>query len=180
MVPLINADRFAGFVAGFPYSFRDTPLGRDYVEQLQAVLGGPSLQLDFRNPSWGHEEAYAWMRARGLGFVCVDEPQLPGLLPPIALATSSTVLIRLHGRNQESWWGGNTTTRYDYNYTMEELRELWMRYRDLVEQSLRQGTSIHFIFQNYWQAQSVKNALQWKILVHNELQTSQKNSLLFL
>ncbi len=38
------------------------------------------------------------------GFCCVDEPQLPNLLPPLAAVTSKIGYVRFHGRNSAKWW----------------------------------------------------------------------------
>ncbi len=35
----------------------------------------------------------------------VDEPDLPGLVPPVARVTGEVGYVRLHGRNKENWWG---------------------------------------------------------------------------
>jgi uncharacterized protein YecE (DUF72 family) len=164
--PLADSLRLAGLVAPFPYAFKESPETRDYVEQLADALrlGDLPLQVDFRHGSWATEETFSWMRACGLAFVCVDEPPLPGLVPPHAVATTRHLLVRLHGRNAESWWSGNPTTRHDYSYSIAELRELQARYAPLAGWT----DEVSFVFQNHWQAQSVKNALQWKALILND------------
>lgn len=161
--PLYDAQKFAGFVAPFPYAFKNTPERRDYIRELAAALGfmGLPLQLDFRHPSWATPSALRWISENKLGFVCVDEPSLPGLVPPLSLATSDRVVVRFHGRNAEAWWSGNATTRHDYCYSQDELVDMVERYLPLVHQA----SEVCFLFQNHWQAQSVRNALQWKNLV---------------
>ena len=47
-------------------------------------------------------------KTEGLGYVSVDEPDLPGLVPPIARATSDIAYVRLHGRNKVNWWQPNS------------------------------------------------------------------------
>lgn len=167
MEPLFDAGKLAGLVANFPYAFKNTTENREYIQQLSSALAfeGLALQLDFRHASWMTDAAFEWMRNCGLGFVCVDEPQLPGLVSPHAVATADRVLVRLHGRNSEGWWSGNATTRYDYSYDTNELRELIDRYANVA----REAKEVCFLFQNHWQAQSVKNALQWKALILSEL-----------
>lgn len=163
MEPLLDAGKLSGLVATLPYAFKNGVDTREYLMQLaQALrLGELPLQLDFRHPSWTTESAFRWMKSSSLGFVCVDEPQIQGLLAPKAIATADRVLIRLHGRNAEGWWSGNAATRYDYLYTAEELQELSARYAPL----LGPNTEVSFVFNNYWQAQSVRNAIQWKQLM---------------
>ena len=169
MEPLYDAQKLSGLVAPFPYAFKNTPERRDYVRELAAALGFPGLplQLDFRHPSWSTDSALRWVRENQLGFVCVDEPTLPGLVPPLALATSDRVVVRFHGRNADAWWSGNATTRHDYCYSQDELVDMVERYLPLVSQS----SEVCFLFQNHWQAQSVRNALQWKNLIGEVTQT---------
>jgi len=166
--PMAEAGKLAGLVAAFPYAFKNSPATRNYIEQLARALefDGAPLQADFRHPSWITPEAQNWLAANRIGLVCVDEPELPGLLPGLAVATADRVLVRLHGRNADSWWSGNQTTRYDYCYSAKELNELHGRYEKL----LVQGKSVNFIFQNSWQAQAADNARQWQQLVHRAQQ----------
>ncbi|HEU5310801.1 MAG TPA: DUF72 domain-containing protein, partial [Candidatus Eisenbacteria bacterium] len=53
---------------------------------------------------WASEEVYPELQARGLGFVSVDEPDLPGLFPPVARATGDIAYVRFHGRNKVTWY----------------------------------------------------------------------------
>ena len=162
--PLATEGKLAGLVAPFPYAFKNTPENREYIQALASALSFSDdnpMQLDFRHNSWFTEEALEWVTANGLGFVCVDEPSLPGLVPPAVVATANRVLVRLHGRNAEAWWSGNPATRYDYSYSVAELADLRKRYDRLLGRS----TEVSFLFQNNWQAQSVANAHQWRQLV---------------
>lgn len=163
--PLAEEGRLAGLVAPFPYAFKNTASNREYVQQLAAMLNfgiSRPLQLDFRHASWAVPGALGWAADHGLGIVCVDEPNLPGLVAPLVVATSNRVLIRLHGRNSDSWWSGNSATRFDYTYSEAELEELRHRYAALIQ---REDIQVGFLFQNNWQCQSIRNALQWKELL---------------
>ena len=88
----------------------------------------------------------------GDGFCCVDEPQLPNLLQPLAEATSRISYIRLHGRNSAKWWQHeHAYERYDYSYAPQELNEWLPRIRKLGG-----VTDRTFIFaNNHWRAQAV-------------------------
>ena len=50
--PLEAKGLFAGFVANFPYAFKNCPIGRDYVLQLDRALRSKNVpfQADFRQP----------------------------------------------------------------------------------------------------------------------------------
>lgn len=163
--PLYDAGKLGGLIGPFPYAFKNTPDRRDYLQELASVLrfGSLPLQLDFRHPSWTSEESLQWLSYCGLGVVLVDEPSLPGLVPALSKATSSHVVVRFHGRNAGAWWSGNATTRHDYSYSVDELEEMAARYAPLVNNA----TEITFLFQNHWQAQAIRNAMQWKeVLMH--------------
>lgn len=163
MEPLFEAGKLAGLVGSFPYVFKNTPERREYLEDLSELMAfeGTPLQLDFRHPSWLTDSSVNWMRENGLGLVCVDEPALPGLVPAMAVATAGRVMVRLHGRNAEGWWSGNPATRYDYCYSEDELHELGTRYLPLIHQAME----VCFVFQNNWEARSVRNAIEWKKLI---------------
>ena len=85
------------------------------------------------------------------GFSCVDEPQLPNLLPPLAEVTSKIGYVRFHGRNSAKWWQPEQAyQRYDYSYTPQELNGGLPRIRKLDSIAERS-----FIFaNNHWRGQS--------------------------
>jgi uncharacterized protein YecE (DUF72 family) len=94
----------------------------------------------------------SWMRERKIGFCCVDEPQLPQLLPPVAEVTSDISYIRFHGRNAAKWWQHDEAwERYDYTYKEEELWE-WLPKIATMSKTARNT----FIFaNNHWRSQAV-------------------------
>jgi uncharacterized protein YecE (DUF72 family) len=71
-----------------------------------------------------------------MGFCCVDEPPLKGLMPPVAVATSPVAYVRFHGRNAAKWWQHEQAwERYDYTYSEQEL-ETWIpRLKELAATS---------------------------------------------
>jgi uncharacterized protein YecE (DUF72 family) len=97
---------------------------------------------------------YAALQKRNAGFVCVDEPQLKSLLPPIAVSTSGIGYIRFHGRNRSKWYTGNTKDRYDYLYTKDELTEWLPKIRELSGRTEK----LFIFFNNHAKAQAITNA----------------------
>jgi uncharacterized protein YecE (DUF72 family) len=87
----------------------------------------------------------------------VDEPQLDGLLPPLAVATSSIGYVRFHGRNRQKWWQHDEPAeRYDYLYSEEELREWGPRIT-----TIEAHTQKVFVFtNNHRYGKAVQNAKQ--------------------
>ena len=51
-------------------------------------MGGIATVIEFRNAGWAVPETFDLLRELGLGYCCVDEPCLKGLMPQIVIATS--------------------------------------------------------------------------------------------
>lgn len=160
--PFIIAKKLGSVLAQFPYSFGFNPQNQDYLKLFQEWLGDLPIVIEFRNRGWLKTEVFDWLRRHNLGFCCVDEPSLPGLLPPIAEATSNIAYLRFHGRNAAKWWQHeHAYERYDYTYSAEELKEWLPKIRKL--NSLAEKT---FIFaNNHWQGQAIGTIRQLRVLL---------------
>lgn len=160
--PLVERGRMGCVLAQFPYSFGFNRKNRDYLEILRERLADLPLVIEFRNAQWLKQELFDWLRRNGLGFCCVDEPQLPDLLPPLAVATSKVAYVRFHGRNAEKWWNHKQAyERYDYSYSPEELADWLPKIRDLDRIAERT-----FVFaNNHFEHKSVVTMrMLWKML----------------
>ncbi len=190
ILPLREAGKLTGILAQFPYAFRRTPENQDYLRRLKDLLGGDEpVFVEFRHRSWMDEEVFQDLDREKLGYVSVDEPDLPGLVPPVARITGSIGYVRFHGRNKEKWWGERgrgapdrgkprgeraaeaeaaqgvraqarvtadlgplfsgtadrpaeapqalrtSSTRYDYSYSEDELREWVEKIREMTNQA---------------------------------------------
>ncbi len=120
--PMAETGKLAGVLAQFPYSFKFNSESLDYLGIVKQALADHRLFVEFRHRGWVNRTMYDRLCAEKIGYVCVDEPALPGLLEPDCFATTNTAYIRLHGRNSEHWWKGGPL-RYDYKYSEEELEE---------------------------------------------------------
>jgi uncharacterized protein YecE (DUF72 family) len=155
--PLVAAGKLGCVLAQFPYSFGFDPANRDYLQRLSDWLQGYPLVIEFRNSDWLNSETHKWMIDRGIGFCCVDEPELPRLMPPVAEVTNETGYIRFHGRNSAKWWEHEQAwERYDYSYNRDEL-EQWLPKIALISNAARNT----FIFaNNHWRGQAVDTTRQ--------------------
>jgi uncharacterized protein YecE (DUF72 family) len=160
--PLIDAGKFGCILAQFPWSFRPGEEGLDYLRTFRERLGTLPVVVEFRNRDWLSEHTFDFLRDNKLGFCCVDEPRLKGLIPPVAEATSSIGYVRFHGRNAKKWWQHKEAwERYDYTYSDEELKEWVPKLRKLEEE-----TDKTFVFaNNHWQGQAVQTARQLRMLL---------------
>jgi uncharacterized protein YecE (DUF72 family) len=111
--PLRASGKLSGIMAQFPYAFRRTPENEAFLRALRDRL--PSdvpLFVEFRHDSWTEDGGvFDFLEKEGLGYVSVDEPDLPGLVPPIARRTGPVGYVRFHGRNTKKWWGPESMLR---------------------------------------------------------------------
>jgi len=131
VVPLKDAGKFGGFLAQFPWKFKNGKDGKAHLVELRRRLGDDPLFVEFRNDSWMKKGTFQLLRDLGVGYCSVDEPQLKGLLPPTVVATTEEGYVRLHGRNTRTWWGKGGGDRYDYDYSSDELSEWAEKMLDL-------------------------------------------------
>ena len=110
MEPLVEARKLGGVLAQFPQSFHRSPENEEFLLMLQERMEGVPLFVEFRHESWvgkdvdAREALFQWMEREGLGYVSVDEPDLPGLVPRVARATGPLGYVRFHGRNKRNWY----------------------------------------------------------------------------
>jgi len=153
--PMVDSDRLKGLLAQFPFSFKFSQGNLEYVRYCQEQLKPHQLFVEFRHNSWVNRTVYDDFLAHAIGYVAVDEPQLPGLLRPDCFNTTETAYIRLHGRNAEHWWNGGPL-RYDYDYSADEIRE----WKEKVKKLEGKAKKVFIFFNNCHLGQAVKNARQ--------------------
>ncbi len=103
--PLKAAGKYHGLLAQFPWAFHRDGRSKSHLERIRERLSGEPLWVEFRHDSWMHPKLAAWLTERDLGYCCVDEPALPGLVPPVTHVTNGVGYVRFHGRNSKHWWG---------------------------------------------------------------------------
>ena len=154
--PFVETGKLAGLLAQFPYSFKFGQDTLDYVAICRDLVAPNRLFVEFRHNGWVNRPMYDRLRQEGIGYVCVDEPQLRGLLAPDLFATTDTAYVRLHGRNAEQWWDGGPL-RYDYKYSPEELQE----WRQKIEKIKEKVKALYVYFNNCHQGSAASNALDF-------------------
>jgi len=160
--PVAAAEKLSGLLAQFPYSFKFTRDNLDYVGLVREAFAPRPLFVEFRHRSWVNRTMYDGLRHDGTGYVCVDEPQLPGLLAPDLFATTDTAYLRLHGRNADQWWNGGAL-RYDYKYSPEELEQWRQKIARLAAKE--RVKKLFVFFNNCHLGQAPANAREMKELL---------------
>jgi len=163
--PLIQENKMKGFLAQFPYSFKLSETNLKYLGELKNYSRAFPLYVEFRHSSWVKDEVFAFLRENRIGYVDVDEPPLKDLLPPQGLVTNGVSYIRFHGRNRKTWYDPESGDRYDYEYTLDELKE-WL---PLVEETAAAASDTYLFFNNCHMGQAVKNAKMMRDLLKDQL-----------
>lgn len=122
--PLRMEGKLSGILAQFPYAFRRTPQNEAFLGEMKERLPDAPVFVEFRHDSWIRDDLFQSLVERGLGYVSVDEPDLHGLVPPIARVTGEIGYVRFHGRNKKNWWGGEKKGNGDRASYVEGGRKL--------------------------------------------------------
>jgi len=160
--PFTDAGKLGCVLAQFPFSFGADHQNAAYLQLFREKLKDLPVVVEFRNVQWLKPEVFDWLRKHNLGFCCVDEPQLPNLLPPVAEVTTNVAYVRFHGRNTAKWWQHeHAYERYDYTYSVDELKEWVPRINKL--NALAEKT---FVFaNNHWRSQAVSTIRQIRMML---------------
>jgi uncharacterized protein YecE (DUF72 family) len=159
--PLVAAGKLAYVLLQMPPWFAPADESLAELEAAASRLPDITCAVEFRQAEWLAPEradrTLAWLRDRGLVYVCVDEPQgTRASVPPLAEATSDVLaVVRFHGRRLETWTrpGVPTTERFRYHYSRDELREWVPRIR-----ALAQGRNVLALMNNCHRDAAVRNA----------------------
>ncbi len=163
IVSLKEAGKLGCALLQFPNGFRKTPTAEAYLQRVVEALAPLPLVAEFRNREWQNAATQHLLAAMGVGWCNVDMPSYETLLQPSSDVTSSIGYLRFHGRNAEQWWTGDNVTRYDYEYSPEEL-EPWAARAGEIEEAA--GTTFAF-FNNHARGSAARNAELFIELLRN-------------
>ena len=123
------------------------------MEPLLEALAGFRIAVELRNRNWAEgerlQETLDFLRARSAAFVSVDAPAEKHftIMPPDLdeVTNSDLAYLRLHGRDARAYTTGKTVaSRFNYDYSDEEIEEVAHRSRQLA----RQAKEVHVVFNN--------------------------------
>jgi len=156
IAPLIQTGQLAAVLIQLPPSFNRSPKNRHYLAALLDKLEGLPLAVEFRHKSWAVDRVFDELSRRRVALAAVDEPNLPGLFPPLDVVTHPDFFyIRFHGRNAAGWRTGHMQKQFDYDYSETELKE-WIDSR-IVKMAPHAEAGLIF-FNNHVRAQAARNA----------------------
>ncbi|MHB9093952.1 MAG: DUF72 domain-containing protein [Eubacteriales bacterium] len=153
--PVVEADKLGGVLAQFPFSFHCTKAHMEYLKWFAGQFAGMPVAVEFRNQKWVCDETFDLLAQNGLAYVCVDEPDVKGLVKPVTAVTAEVGYVRFHGRNAAKWYDHKESyERYNYLYSEDELAEWTPRIREMEAKSQKIFVSLN----NHYQGQAVRNA----------------------
>ena len=144
----------------FPTWFTPNRANREELLALPARLPGVRLCIEFRSPRWladdDRDRTLATLEEAGLALVVLDAPGSSGLSTVAATTRPDLAVIRLHGRNDDTWdqRGASAAERFRYLYRRDEL-EPWAKRAAALA---RQAQQVHVLFNNCYQDYGVRNA----------------------
>lgn len=123
------------------------------LEDLLGEFANDQLAIELRNRNWAEgkqlDATLDFLRGHDAAFVLVDAPTkkhftiMPSDLNEIT--TPEVAYLRLHGRDARAYTTGKTVaTRFNYNYSDEEVVEVAERARRLAEKAKK----VHVVFNN--------------------------------
>ncbi|RYY92668.1 MAG: DUF72 domain-containing protein, partial [Comamonadaceae bacterium] len=136
--------------------------GRAHVLECVDRMAGQQLTVEFRNQVWFDDAHRArtleFERELGVAHTIVDAPQgFHTSLPPVWDITSTKLaLVRLHGRNRDTWHvkgARSASDRFNYDYSEQELGELVPRLREIE----RRVEMLQVVFNNNDEDQGQRN-----------------------
>ena len=165
---LRKADKLHAVLLQFPFSFHRTTETTAYLEELLKRFGDYPLVVEVRHASWQTAETFALLAERGAGFCNIDQPLIGKSLVPSAEATSPVGYVRLHGRRYDTWFSDDEAVpsheRYNYLYTVEELKPWAKR----VERVAERSQEVFVITNNHYEGKAAVSALQLVNLLKGE------------
>jgi uncharacterized protein YecE (DUF72 family) len=136
--------------------------GMGHVRECVARMEGHLLSVEFRNKSWFDGDnlgkTVAFERELGVVHTIVDGPQgFANCVPCVWEVTNPALaLVRLHGRNKETWniKSSASSSRFNYWYSKEELAALVPEIRRVAGMA----GAVHVLFNTNYQDQGQVNA----------------------
>ena len=166
--PMHEAGKLGAVLFQYPPWFGPRRDNRAEIEALRERLPDYRICVEFRSPRWlsedrDRERTLRLLEEQGLVFVCVDAPPASGLPRLLAVTNPELLIVRLHGRSDETWSGGAPTAaeRFRYLYSHQELEELAAP----IAGHVREAHETHLLMNNCYRDYSVRNAAEMRDLL---------------
>lgn len=159
LVPLGEVGKLGSVLLQYPQWFTPRADNRRQLARARELLGDVPASVELRSPRWfgadDLDRTVRFLADHDLSLVGVDAPEVSGL-PRSAVATADHVVVRLHGRADDTWSSraASAAERFRYLYDKRELRP-WVR---RVEDLATDAKEVHVLMNNCYQDFGVRNA----------------------
>jgi uncharacterized protein YecE (DUF72 family) len=151
--PLRREDKLGALLLQLSPAFSPRKHRLDELDQLLEATRDYRLAIEFRNRNWVINEhlpaTIEFLKRHQVAFVNVDAPAaehftiIPSDINQVT--TPEIAYLRLHGRNASGYLTGKTVaTRFNYDYSDQEVEEIAERSRELAEKT----RELHVVFNN--------------------------------
>lgn len=163
--PLREAAKLKALHFQFPPWFTCKPEHKEWVHFCRQFFANDLVAVEFRHNSWflGNnktDETLRLLKQIGAVNVVCDEPQIgTGTVPPVVAVTDPRLaIVRLHGRNAQTWYikAETTAQRFDYLYSRAELTEWVAPVQNVLA---AEADEVHLLMNNNRSNYAVRNAL---------------------
>ncbi len=169
--PLDAAGKLGAVLLQYPTWFTPKRANREELGRVRERLGSRRATVELRAPAWlrspeDRDRTLGLLRDHDLTHVVVDAPESSGLEPVVAATTADLAVVRMHGRNDDTWSRrtGTAAERFRYLYDASELQEWLPR----IAQLAGEAREVHVLMNNCYQDYGVRNAEQVAALLGAE------------
>jgi uncharacterized protein YecE (DUF72 family) len=162
---LASTGKLGALLIQFPVSYKNTPLNREYIEELASQFPEFQRVIEVRHDTWDNPGTIAMMERQGVSFCNIDQPQTGDSLAPTECVTPPIGYVRLHGRNYEEWFEAEQPhDRYNHLYSEVELHS----WKEKIERIAKRAKITYVLANNHFEAKGAVNALQLSNLLRGE------------
>jgi uncharacterized protein YecE (DUF72 family) len=154
IMPFLTHNVLSSVLLQFPQIFHYEKDTRIFLDNLLEKFTDFPVVVEFRHDSWLNDRVYEGLDKRGVGLCMVDLPELNKLPKFVPIITGGMAYMRFHGRNKKNWHTGNNTTRYEYDYSDEEL----LAYKDILYDISQRSKVLQIFFNNHAKGNAPINA----------------------
>ena len=161
--PLVRRKLLSAVLVQFPVSFQHGVAEVGRLGRIATLLDGLPLVLEVRHVSWFEPPVFRTLRGLGYSLAHIDLPAAWNHPPERHPATGPIGYLRLHGRNEDTWFrkGVGRDARYDYLYSPSEVGSLAHRAASIASET----DETWVVTNNHFEGQAVANALELKYML---------------
>jgi uncharacterized protein YecE (DUF72 family) len=165
--PLVEGRKLGCLLIQFPASFKATEDSTNRLKRLLEEFAEYEKAVELRHQSW--DDSASLLAEHGAVGAFIDEPKFQTSIHQDPSTSGDLLYLRLHGRQFSKWWKHeHRNERYDYLYTVDEIRPYVERLKQKMEKGLKRA---YTFFNNHPGAKAVANAIMMRAELEIPVQT---------